>query len=502
MRNKMPALAAFGNTFWTAALQLLAVRVYLELLGMEAYGVIGFFLSLQGLLQVLDAGLAPAVNRELARSQALGRLDAARTLLRTLGVIYWCVGATIALGLVLLSSGIANMWLNARALNVEELTKAIMLMALIVAVRWPVAVYYNALIGLGQLGRASLFSAALSTVSIGCSIAALTFISADLTTLFTVQAIVALAGVLVIQRLAWHAIGERSSARFSWRALSEIWRFSLGMGGVTLTAVVLTQLDKVLLSRLLPLHAFGEYMIAATLTAGLLLLVSPLMGIIFPRFSALVAGDHYKELKALYREGSQLFGFLFIPIVLAIALFGTEIVWVWTGHHDTALRVAPIMALLAVGYGINGMMFFPYALQLALGFSRIPLAINLAMMSIMVPLIFTLTTAYGAIGGAAAWPILQIAYLIVGTAVTHHYSDQGSALRWILRSIVAPLAIGLAVLLGFRMFLTTLAIGPVMMLIGAGAGVFVVWAIAALLHPSARSAIIRLLCPPRGAFIS
>lgn len=493
MRNGLPALAAFGSSFWTAAMQFLAVRFYLERLGVEAYGVIGFFVSLQAMLQILDVGLAPAVNRDLARSKALGTMRQGRVLLRTLGVIYWLNGLLIAAALILLSSGIARSWLNAIRLDTAELAQAIMLMGVVVAVRWPVALYYNALVGLGRLGQASAVNAAMSTVSVLCSIAAITYVHADLQTLFAAQAIVAFATVLVMQRLVWRAIGGAVDARFEWAALSGIWRFSLAMGGVTLTAVALTQLDKVLLSRLLSLEQFGAYMVAASLAAGLLLMVTPLFGIIFPRFSALAATGRQAELRSLYHEGSRLFAVLFLPVALAVGLYGEEIVWAWTGRHDTAVQVAPIVFLLAVGYGINGVMFFPYSLQLALGLSRIPLIINIAMLVVMAPLILLLTTTYGAIGGAAAWPLLQIIYLFVGTIVTHRHSDQGGAMDWIFRSFLLPFATSLLILLALRPLVMRISDEPFAILAGAGSTVMATWLVSAVVRPTVRSSICRAL---------
>ena len=496
MRKSLPALAAFGNSAWTAALQFLAVRVYLTVLGVEAYGVIGFFVSLQAVLQVLDVGLAPALNREMARGKALGRLGEARVLLRTLGGIYWGVGLAIAAALAALAPHIAHAWLNAETIAPAELTQAVLLMGILAGCRWPLTAYYNTLVGLGRIGQASLFYAAMTTASIAAAIAAITFIRADLATLFLAQTGVALIAVVALRALAWRELGRSAEARFDWRALAAIWRFSLGMGGVTLTAILLTQLDKILLSRLLGLERFGEYMVAASLTAGLLLLVTPLFGIIFPRFSALVASEDEAALGALYRDGSRLFALAFLPLVLVVALYGQELVTVWTGRPDTAARAAPIVLLLALGYAINGIMFFPYSLQLALGLSRLPLMINGALLVLMVPLVLVLTSRYGAIGGAGAWPVLQFIYLFVGTIVTHrHAGGQGSAGRWIMRSVAVPFALAGAVIGASRAVAAEAGFGVPGALACASGAVIVSWGLALTLFPAVRSAFLAFFSP-------
>jgi len=52
---------------------------------------------------------------------------------------------------------------------------------------------------------------------------------------------------------------------------------------VGICTAILTQEDKIVLSRLLPLDAFGYYTLAATLAAGLMLIVGPIVNLAFPR---------------------------------------------------------------------------------------------------------------------------------------------------------------------------------------------------------------------------
>src|SRR6202035_4627764 len=49
---------------------LAVVPVYIHFLGIEAYGLIGFFLSLTAILSLLDLGLGTALNRQFAQYSA------------------------------------------------------------------------------------------------------------------------------------------------------------------------------------------------------------------------------------------------------------------------------------------------------------------------------------------------------------------------------------------------------------------------------------------------
>ncbi len=47
-RLRLNVLSNLVGTGWLALVQVLVVPIYLQLLGVEGYGVIGFYLTLQG----------------------------------------------------------------------------------------------------------------------------------------------------------------------------------------------------------------------------------------------------------------------------------------------------------------------------------------------------------------------------------------------------------------------------------------------------------------------
>ena len=46
---------------------LIFVPVYIKYLGIESYGLIGFFASMQAWFALLDMGMTPTLGREIAR---------------------------------------------------------------------------------------------------------------------------------------------------------------------------------------------------------------------------------------------------------------------------------------------------------------------------------------------------------------------------------------------------------------------------------------------------
>ena len=66
-RLQLNLVANFAGQGWTAIMVLAFVPLYLKFLGIEAYGLIGFYAMLQAAFQILDLGLSQTINREMAR---------------------------------------------------------------------------------------------------------------------------------------------------------------------------------------------------------------------------------------------------------------------------------------------------------------------------------------------------------------------------------------------------------------------------------------------------
>ena len=434
-------LAGLANSIWSALIALAVVPLYLRYLGIEAYGLIGFFVTTQALLQFLDMGLAPTINREVARCSASGSLKEAGSLMHTLALVYWCMAVVIALLIAGLAHLIAGHWLQPKHLTRQTVEHAVMLMGLVVACRWPVGLYQGALIGAQRLTVSSGISILMTTIGSLGAIAVLAFVSPTIQAFFIWQAGVGLAYAVIIRGAAWRVIERSPGIKFDLDRLKRIWRFTAGMSGIGLAALVFTQLDKVILSKMLELEEFAHYMLATVVVSGLYVLITPIFNVVYPRFSALVVKDDVEQLTKLYRLGTRLLATVLFPIAMLLAVFAGDFVRVWTGNAALASDVAPVISLLAIGSALHGVTYFPYALQLAYGMTRLPLTIITILMVIFVPLVVFFALSYGALGGAIAWLILHVVYVCLTSWLTHRQLLKDIGGKWLLQDIGVPLSL-------------------------------------------------------------
>ncbi len=435
-------VAGMTSSIWTALVGLAVVPLYLNYLGIEAYGLVGFLATLQSIFSLLDLGLSTTINRETARFSASGNLNEAGKLLHTLAVIYWSMAAVIALFVVLTSSFIAGHWLNATHIPNETIIHAVMMMGFIIACRWPIGLYQGALMGAQRLTISSSVNIAMPTIGSLGAVGILAFVSPTIQALFIWQAVTGLIYALTMRRAAWGIIG-RKAIRFEIDALRRTWHFSMGISAITVTALIFIQLDKVILSKTLKLEDFGRYMLATNIVSGLYSIIMPVYNVIYPHFSALVSSGEHEKLGALYRSGTRFLASILFPIAATLAIFSMNLVKIWTGNPELASDVAPLIALLAIGSALHGVMFFPYALQLAHGMTRLPIKINAILMIIQVPLIISLSLSYGALGGAIAWLVLHVLYVLLGTWLTHRELLKKTGQIWLFSDVGIPLALSL-----------------------------------------------------------
>lgn len=441
-------LAGLANSVWSALIGLAVVPFYLKYLGVEAYGLIGFYVTTQAVLGLLDMGMAPTINREVARCSASGNMHDAGRLLHTLAVVYWSVAGLIAIVIMALAPWISEHWLQYKELSEQSITHAVMLMGLVLACRWPIGLYQGALFGAQRLAISSVINMVMATLGSFGTLAVLALVAPTIEAFFIWQACVGITYVVVVRLVAWKIVGKTKQNKFDLPSLKNVWRFTAGMSGVAVTGILLMQLDKVLLSKFLSLEDFGKYALAGVVASGLYVILTPTFNVIYPRLTALVVTNEIEKLNAFYKLGTRFLLAALFPIAASAAVFSETILTIWTGNPELAKSTAPIVSLILIGTAFNGAMHFPYALQLAYGATKLPLLINCILVSIMIPITVLLALKLGAIGGAAAWAILNGIYLLVGTFLTHRKLLKGIGLNWLIADVGFPLVMSLLVVVG------------------------------------------------------
>lgn len=442
---------SLASAILSAGLGLLLVPVYLHHLGTEAYGLIGFVLALQVWLQLLDLGLALTAGREAARYLA-GAVSVAhwRDLWHSMERVYLIMSCAMLLGIWASAPWIASQWLQLTALEVGTVVQAIRWLGAALALQWSCSLYKGALNGGHQqiwLARVNSFVALFRGA---LTWGGLVWIAPTLEVFAGCQ--FAAAAI----EWAWHRLRLRQIVppgrpRFSADALRTVWRFAGGLSLISVLATVQQQLDKLVLSKLLPLEQFAWIALAVTVSTAISVVIAPVFNLAAPRLTQLVAGGRADLIAHEYHRHSQLAAWLTLPVAGTLIGFSGEVIGAWTGSPALARHVGPLVSIWMVGSAINALLHVPYALQLAHGWIRPALTLNAIAICVHLALLFWLIPLQGAMAGAIAWVAVNAIYLTAGMIWTHRKLLPAQLGPWYLRNAILPTLLVTAIVGTIRM---------------------------------------------------
>jgi O-antigen/teichoic acid export membrane protein len=432
-------LASYASQIYVTLISIVMVPVYVRYMGIEAYGLIGFFVMVQAWFLLLDMGLTPTMSRETALYLGGGSSTMrVRNLLRTLELIFIGVGLLGALAIVGSANYIASGWLKVRELPLNEVQHAIMLMGILVALRWVSGLYRGAINGFERLVWLSAFNIAMATARFVLVIPFLVYVSARPTNFFLYQAAVALVEIVVLMSQTYRilpTVPRGGHAGWDWPSLRGVLKFSLSVAFTGSVWVFVTQSDKLLLSKLLPLTDYAYFTLAVLAASGGMVVSVPVSSALLPRLTRLSAVGDEAGLVRVYRNASQLVSVIAIPVALILALFAEPLLWVWTGDVGIAHKAAPVLALYALGNGVLALSAFPYYLQFAKGDLRLHLIGSALFAGLLLPALVWATRVYGINGAGYVWLSANSAYFLLWIPRVHARFAKGLHAQWLVKDV-------------------------------------------------------------------
>ena len=432
----------FAGRFWAGMVSFIATPLFLKWLGVEAYGLVGFYLLLQAVTGFFGAGLTSAANREIAAQAPQGGENLTGKLVG-FGRMAWSLGLLLGLTVALGSDWITTHWLTLDRVSAATAAKAILLMAPVLALQVPLDFYVGALLGLRRHTYANLTLAGNASLRAGAGVLGLVFWSPTIETFFWSQLAASLAMILTCE-LWLRPVGDWWRGPTPWASLRQSFRFSAGMTAVAFTGMILSQADRVVLSRALRLDEFALYSLATTLANLLYYLVGPVQTTYYPEFSRQVATGQPAQLTALYHQACQRMAVMVMPAGAVMLFFARDLLTLWTARPDFAAKAAPVVMFLVGARMIGGLNNLPYTLQFAYGYTSLVLKSNLAAIVVFVPVLYWLAIKFGAVGAAGGYFLLTVPFLGGIVWRTHLRLLPGEAGRWLWRDTAPPLLLALA----------------------------------------------------------
>ena len=451
-------LANYVGQIWMALMGVVFIPLYIKLLGMEAFGLVGLMLSIQALSMLFDLGMGGVLNRELARR--VHNASAKHTLgdlVRTFEWLVWPIALMIVAMVWIASGPLANHWLHPEHLSRATTTHAIAIMGLAVALQWPSSFYANGLSGLERQPVLNLINAGFATLRGAGVLVVLYWVSPTISAFMWWYAAMGACQSLVSAATLWRLLPIDPQQRSAFRAaeLRAAGRFAGGLVAIMALSILLTQLDRIVISAVLPLAELGYFSLAMSVAAGMGRMIQPMFNALYPRYSRLVSLDQQDSLTHLYHLSNQCLAVVVAAVAAVLMIFGHDVLYLWTGDAATAAKLALPLSILVAGTALNGLMNLPYALQLAHGWTRLTVGTNLTALALGIPFCIWAVEHHGIVGAAWLWFFINLAFVAVGIPLMHRRLLRREMARWYVQDILPPaIAAAVVALLASQLLLT------------------------------------------------
>ncbi len=436
---KINTIANYIGQFYTIVIAIVMMPLYLKLLGAEAYGLVGFFALVQSWMVLLDMGLSATLTREVAKALSTKtELVNFKKLLHSLELILIFFSLVVTGCFVIFSNWLSENWLNVIDLDVTVVSYCISLMGLTVGLRLLASLYRSGISGAEKQVWLNIANIIIVTLKFVGVVFVFYFVSNEVKYFFEYQIIVAIFELAVLS-FKFYKIMDIGKFKFyfSMDAIRPVLPFMLGVAYTSGIWVVLTQLDKLILSGILPLKEFGYLSLIGMVANAVLQLMMPLGQALQPRMVSLLHQHKEMEMLRLYKKTTQLMAVSIFSVTGVIAVFSYQLLYSWSGNLELSVWGSDVLFWYVLGNAVLTITGFQYALQFAHGQIKMHVWYNTVIVIVSVPLIFWSAFTYGALGVAQAWFVLRMVGFLIWVPIVHHKFAPGIHMEWLLKD-VAP----------------------------------------------------------------
>lgn len=450
---KKNIIANFAGRFWSILSNFAFIPLYIKYLGFESYSIISFTLMITGIMAILDGGLTATLSREFARKDNDDKEKL--KVFRSLEAGYLLIVLACISIIFFSSSFIAHHWIIVKSFSPEQISFFLKIMSFEIGFQLLFRFYMGGLLGLEKQVEANVYQIGWGVLRNALVVLAIIFLP-SLKLFFIWQAASTVLFTLLIKFSLQKKIMPGDIFSFSTKIeksiIRKIGKFAGGMMLIAFVAALNTQLDKITISKLLSLENLGYYTLAVSLSQGLIVLVNPVSTALLPRFTAHYSNEEKKQASELFGKTALLISIFVFAIMMNMAFFAKDLIWIWTGKTDIAEKTFRIVPIIAISYGMIALQMLPYNIAIANGNTKLNNILGLTSLAITIPGYLIFTKKYGSVGAASVFCFVQtITTLIYLYFINQKFLNYSFFKDIFLKQIVLPLTVIIILVYGFSL---------------------------------------------------
>lgn len=428
--------ANYGGRIWSFVSIYIFIPLYLKLLGVENYAVIGFYSVLLSLMAFADIGLTATLNREFA-DRGYRDKEYASKLLKTFEIIYCLIVIAIVLLIYFLAPTIASNFLNSENISAIRLVVFIRLMGANIGLQFFSTLYSSGLMGLQEQVTSNLLSVSYGFLRSGLVILPLLFYP-SLEVYFYWQLISVFIYLIIIRSVLWKKI-KVPFVKFEFGILKKLWKYAVGMMYMSLIGALNIQIDKMMVSNMLSLKQFGYYSLATTFSQIPIILSGPIMLAVFPELTRYIGLKSKEKAEFLYSKYSFIIASLTSGVVIILIFYTTDLIYIWTGDTLISKSISGISRMLLIGSLFLSLQYTSYYMALAHAYTKASIILGSLSVLFIISTVGFFINKYGLFGATFPWVILNLSFfLILSKVIIKKFLDI-SYIKWLFQNNILPI---------------------------------------------------------------
>lgn len=401
-------VANLTSRLWSMLSTFIFLPLFLRYLDSEAYGLVTLFATFLAVMNLLGMGLSGALRREFAAgNESLSSRQYKFKLLKSVEFIYLFILIVILIIGFFISPYIAKNWLVFESLNVSIITTSITLMFISISIIILSNLWHGCILGLNNQVRANVYYVLWS---IGKNILAILVIQRfpNPISFYLAYIIFDLLYAFFLRLFLVRRIKKSDSMKWNikdLKLLSSVWKYTVGLLFITGLSILLTQIDRIILSRYISLTEIGIYNSIKTM-GSLVRIIAASVGItVLTEFTNLFSQEKHEKLEKYYLDIWKYVSVATITLSVFVTSYSYSIMYVWTGDitfAEASISVAPYLLIGICGLALQEI---PYSYLLSKGITKINIKLGLLILPIYVVLSYFLIRSYGIYGASLAYGI-------------------------------------------------------------------------------------------------
>lgn len=401
-------IANFAGKFWGVLSGFFFIPLYIHYLGFESYSVISFTLVISSVMAILDVGLTATLSREFARADI--EIYEKRLVFKNLEFLYLIL-MMVSIGSLFFSANfIIENWIHLKMYSPKEVAFFLKVISFDIGFQLLFRFYIGGLLGLEKQVRANMYQILWGILRNGCVVFVIIY-EPTLKMFFLWQTISTIIFTIILKVVLERSLNGFYSFNFSPKiekiVFKNMWRFAGGMFLIAFVAAINTQMDRIVISKMLSVESLGYYTLAISLSQSILQLVNPIATALLPRFTAQYSCNKNEEVSVLFNKVSLVVSILVFSIMANLMFFASDIIWIWTGNRELAQKSSLFIPVLAFAYAMLSLQVIPYYIAIANGYTKLNNILGLSSLFITLPGYWFGVQIYGSIGAAYVFCFIQ-----------------------------------------------------------------------------------------------